>query len=332
MQTPRPSFEPSYCSRAFFLVFRRSSDPEVPSSVLGLPSQISGAKQGAPIPLQAIQGLHWSPSPETRSSLTPQEPSSLRQLPFSGSPQPPPCHSSMSSLGLGLLLSHRTPAAPGLPPPSNPGHSQFHDPPDLSPRPLLGFPGSPSPSNPSCPGHSRVTPSSGQVTTGHPPVWDPGRSCLPKDLSHTHTGRGQSTRLEQHYVPRELPAWPDWVRSQPTWPTRTPPPGAGPFSHQPSQRELAAAAAPASALAPARPGPQSRALFSGLRLRSAKLEFSAQRQPPDLRAALPALTCHYPRPTPAPLPLPRLPVATKRHRLPHDNRPTPFYTSYLSIG
>nr|XP_058913489.1 uncharacterized protein LOC131752784 [Kogia breviceps] len=105
-----------------------------------------------------------------------------------------------------------TPAALGLPSPSDPGHSQSPGPPAFSSRATPGLPGFPF--------------------------------LLAPKLS-----------------------WP-------TVPPRTPPPGAGRLSHQPSQRELAAAAA-APALAPtgARPGPQSKPPYVGFRLGSAELEF-----------------------------------------------------------
>lgn len=187
-----PSLKPSYSSRTLFLVFRGSSDPEVPRSVLGLPAQISGAGQDAPVPPQAIQGLHGSHSPKTRSPLAPQEPSSLRQQPFSGGPQPPPCHSSTHDSARSCHTGPRPPSVSHLPQTRATPSFPTPPPPALSSWPLPGFPGSPSPSNPSCPGHSRVTPFSGQVITGHPPVWDPGRSCLSRDLSHTHRPRSVS--------------------------------------------------------------------------------------------------------------------------------------------
>lgn len=48
--------------------------PAAPSSALSLPAQTIMGGQGAPVPPQAVPGLHRTDPPQTRSSLTPRSP------------------------------------------------------------------------------------------------------------------------------------------------------------------------------------------------------------------------------------------------------------------
>ncbi|XP_069901141.1 uncharacterized protein [Globicephala melas] len=229
----------------------QSSDLGVPRPVLNFPSQTSGGGQGAPVPPQAIQGLHGSDTPKL--------PKNPRSAPLSDGrlsqedPQVP-------SLPFLDALAE-TPAALGLPSPSDPGHSQSPGPPAFSSRAAPGLPGFPFLLAPklSCPSHLAHGPGRNRSPRVTPFSGTPDTPVSPRTYPPHTPDAGQCPR------PAQL---------SPTLPPRTPPPGAGLLSHQPSQRELAAAAA-APALAPtgARPGPQSRPPSAAFRLRSAELEF-----------------------------------------------------------
>lgn len=125
---------------------------------------------------------------------------------------------------LSVSLLPRTPATPSFPNPQISPLGQLLGCPDSLAQPVLGLPESPCPRTRSL-----------RVTSGHPSLWDPSRSRLPKDLSDSY--------IRAHTQPRSVPQTRAAVRPKgspgltrlgpapPTWPTRTPPPGAGPVSH-----------------------------------------------------------------------------------------------------
>lgn len=173
----------------FFFWCRGILRPTSSQSSLGspIPDQRGGRgeKEGAPVPPQGVQGLRGSNPSKTRSSLTSKKPSSLPQTTFSerfpapslpfldalARTQAAPCHPdpgcprspfSLRSWPLpvsrppsSLLRSGRSPASRA----------------SLLPRTqaVLGIPQSLRPRTRSLP-----------VTPGHPPLWDPGSSRLPK--------------------------------------------------------------------------------------------------------------------------------------------------------
>lgn len=203
---------------------------------------------------------------------------------------------------LSVSLLPRTPATPSFPNPQ------------ISARAAPGLPGFP---RTSCPGSSRVTLPSDQVVTGHlgsplslgpQPIPSPQGSIR---LIHTRAHTTAISAPDPRSSTSQGTSRPDPLGSGPTYladansaawsgaslplaqstRTRRRPrlrPGPGPDRTQPAVQ--------GPLLWP--PPPQRR---SGV---------SAPRRHPDLRPALPALTCRWPRPTPAPLPLPRPPVAS----------------------
>lgn len=204
---------------------------------------------------------------------------------------------------LSVSLLPRTPATPSFPNPHISPLGQLPGCPGSLAQPVLGLPESPCPRTRSL-----------RVTSGHPSLWDPGRSRLLKDLSHSYIRAHTqpwvsapdpcSSTFQGTSRPDPLGSGPTYLAdaNSAAWSgaslplaqsarTRRRPrlrPGPGPGRTQP--------AVPGPFLWP--PPPQRR---SGV---------SAPRRHPDLRPAIPALTCRWPRPTPAPLPLPRPPVAS----------------------
>lgn len=205
-----------------------------------------------------------------------------------------------------------TPAALGLPSPSDPGHSQSPGPPAFSSRAAPGLPGFPFLLAPklSCPSHlargpgrnrsPRVTPFSGTPDTPVSPRTYPshtGRRAVPQTRAAKRPkGPPGLTRLG--LAPAYLATTNSAARSR----------AALPPAQSARTRRRRRRPRPGPDRGPTRPAVQ--APFRWLPSQERRAGVSAPRLPPDLRSALPALTCRCPRPTPVPLPLPRAPVAT----------------------
>lgn len=195
------------------------------------------------------------------------------------------------------------PGSPHLPPLSDRGHSQFFRSPRLPAH--REAPGAPSLSGPRA------------ARSGSPPLAHPRRSV--SSGSRAHAGLPSLTPGPSRWFAQGT-SRPGPPGSRTNLPSRRRSPSAG---NQPFSRRAA-------------PGPDTTrpaAPVRGLRLRNAKLEFPARHR---LRTSGPPRP-HSPAAGPAQLQrltlyLPPPPVATKRHHLPHDNRPAPYHTSNLSIG
>lgn len=329
-----PVSNPNYCSRSHGpprILRPRSSQPSLGSPIpdkrwgLGapVPPQLFKVSTGPTLLRPASPRLPRSPPPSDSrlSQESPQPPLCLSSTPLAQT-QAAHCHPGPRPPSVSLLP--RTRATPSFPAPQLPPLG-----------PLLGFPGSSAlfPRTPAVLGvYPRVTRSSDQVVAGHP-----GSS----PLSGTPSAPVSSGNLPLTHRPP--------VSAQAAGRPKGPP-GTNRLGLAPAYVANANSAAGNRAILPPaqsertrrsrrrrRPGPgPTRPTVQAPFLRPPPPELragvSAPRRPPDLRPALPALTCRCPQPTPAPLPLPRPPVAIKRHHLPHDNRPTPFHSSYLSIG
>lgn len=201
-------------------------------------------------------------------------------------------------------LSPRTPAALGLPTshlsPASParGHSQFSRPPRLPEH--RETPGSPGLSGP---GAARC---SGSPTRRPPPLGSLREAARTPVSRHCPQGRRGVTQGTSRPAPANLPSQRELCPQEP---------GRSPAAPDPTATGPAALAS-----GPRPPPPELKARVSG------------RTPPPHLRPASSALTCSWPCTTPAPQTLPPPPVATKRHHLPHDNRPASYHTSNLSIG
>lgn len=239
------------------------------------------------------------PSPEAfAQGLHPADPSSSDGCPSQGDSLRTPCLSSAPC--------HPGPRPPSVSPP----------PTSLRQGPLPVLSGPAAPRAPRIPGIPLVSPAPGPLAPGRPRLADPRRFGL---FRKPRTHRPPVT------VPRA-------TAGQPRGPPGLPPSES--HANLPSQRELCRQepGRPAASPDPAATRPTSPASGPRPPPPEHKARVSGPPPPPHLRPASPALTCRWPRTTPAPQTLPPPPVATKRHHLPHDNRPAPYHTSNLSIG
>lgn len=209
----------------------------------------------------------------------------------------------------GFAPPHSVPFLRSLPPrtPASPPPTSLRQ----GPLPVASVPTAPS--APRSSSDPLVSPAPGPLAPGRPRSHTPRSSV--SSGSRAHAGLRSlppAPGPSRWTAPGNLPACPAGVPRQPTLPTPTPPAGTQPFSRR------------------ARPRRDPRP--AALRLPERKARVSGPPPPPHLGPASLALTCRWPCTTPAPQTLPRPPGATKRHHLPHDNRPAPDDTSNFSIG
>lgn len=167
-------------------------------------------------------------------------------------------------------------------------------------------------------------PALGLVTPGHPPL---SGTPVASDSSESYPSHSRRQSVPQTRAAGRPKGPPGLTRLSPA-PAYLPSANSRNRAILPPAQSGRTRLRPGPGPDPARsPGPLPPASASGTLSWSFRPTTASKRE-----AHVTALTCRCPRPTPALLPLPRPPVATKRHHLPHDNRPTLYQTSDLSIG